>query len=247
MSVALRRARPLLGTLVEVGIARVAPACDALAAVAAAFAAIARVDAAMSRQRAGSDLARLNAAAAGVCIPVAPDTRAVLALAAQLHRDTQGAFDASGGTAHGDAGFVVDGDAAQRTHARVVLSLDGIAKGYAVDRAIAALRTAGCDAGWANAGGDLRVFGDVTLPVTLRIGGSTRVVDVRDAALATSDFGPVRTRRGAQRVRRGRDDCVGATVLARECVVADALTKVAVRRAGRALPAGYGASVVWRA
>ncbi|MBS0319077.1 MAG: FAD:protein FMN transferase [Proteobacteria bacterium] len=240
----LRRARPLLGTLVDVGVVAHDGDAAAQAAVDAAFAAVARVGRAMSRQRPASDLSRLNAATAGTWTPLTADTRSVLARAAELHAATAGAFDVSGGTGCGSPGFALGTTGGWRTQAGVVLSLDGIAKGHAVDCAVIALQAHGCAAGWVNAGGDLRAFGAVTVPVTLRIGARARVVDVHDAALATSDFGRARTQRGAQRVQRRRDDYTGATVLARECIVADALTKVAVRR-GQVLPAGYGASVLW--
>ena len=73
----------------------------------------------------------------------------------------------------------------------VRITLDGIAKGYAVDCAIAALKRAGVSSGWINAGGDLRVFGDMALPVSQRrTDGSTRSLGaLQNAALATSRAG----------------------------------------------------------
>jgi thiamine biosynthesis lipoprotein ApbE len=41
----------------------------------------------------------------------------------------------------------------------LIVDLGGIAKGFAVDRAVKALKCAGLASGVVNAGGDLRVFG----------------------------------------------------------------------------------------
>ena len=71
-------------------------------------------------------------------------------------------------------------------HARLRLDLGGIAKGFAVDRAIDALRMAGCHAGLVNAGGDLAVFGDHDRDVLCRNGRGTSIVTLRNAALASS-------------------------------------------------------------
>ena len=63
----VRRARPLLGTLIEVGLCGTRASDDArtLAACDIAFDAIAIAQACLSRFERGSDIARFNAAAAG--------------------------------------------------------------------------------------------------------------------------------------------------------------------------------------
>jgi thiamine biosynthesis lipoprotein len=110
--------------------------------------------------------------------------------------------------------------------------VDGIAKGYAVDRAIAALRRAGVTSGWVNAGGDLRAFGALTLSVARRdadgfigpLGG------LREAALATSTVRDRATARfpGLILGAHGHTPATGVwSVLARNAWRADALTKVA--------------------
>jgi thiamine biosynthesis lipoprotein len=114
----------------------------------------------------------------------------------------------------------------------VRVTLDGIAKGYAVDLAIRALRCGGVRLGWVNAGGDLRAFGALTLPVQRReADGSLRALGrLRDAAIATS---VVRPRAGCRFPGRllhvnGERPALGAfSVLARYAWRADALTKVA--------------------
>jgi len=62
-----------------------------------------------------------------------------------------------------------------------------IAKGYAVDCAIDALRAGGCYAGLVNAGGDLRVFGDATQTVIVRVQGHMHALALNNAAIAISD------------------------------------------------------------
>ena len=132
------------------------------------------------------------------------------------------------------------------------LDLGGIAKGHAVDVAVQALTARGCTAGWVNAGGDLRAFGAVCLPVHLRdeAGGGVRpFAMLQDGAFASSHFGT-----GARMAL-----CKGAalrncaaphpghdwvSVAAPLCLWADALTKV-VALAGdsaAALLTRYGAT-----
>jgi thiamine biosynthesis lipoprotein len=89
MPALVRRAKPLLGTLVAIE----ASGPEAAQAIAAGFAAIARVHQRMSRFEPDSDIARLNAAPVGTWAPVDASTATVLALAHALHRDSGGAFD----------------------------------------------------------------------------------------------------------------------------------------------------------
>lgn len=219
----LRRARPLLGTLVEVGVPD-APAAEGL--VVAAFAAIARVQTAMSAFDANSDIGRFNAAECGAVIEVSSDTAEVLHAAQALFDLSDGCFDA----ARGSGAWALKGRALLKLDAGTRLDLGGIAKGYAVDAACAALIQEGAVAGWVNAGGDLRSVG-LALPVGLRDeahGGLRPWLDLQDAALATSYFGVDQPDRlhGAARARH-------VSVQAPLCLWADGLTKV-IARQGRA-------------
>ncbi len=198
-----RRARPLLGTLVEVG----GPGLG----IEAAFEVIARVQACMSRFDAASDIGRFNAMAAPGTIDIDPWTAEVLATAAELQQASTGLFDISLGS--GPEGWRCEGLRLHKLAPQVRLDLGGIAKGFAVDRAIDALRAQGDRSGWVNAGGDLRVFGDIELPIRLRDeaeGGVRKFGSLADGALATSCFGT-----GAH-----------VSVVAPTCLWADALTKV---------------------
>jgi len=212
------RARPLLGTLVEVGVPDDAgPGC-----VDAAFAAIAGVQACLSRFEAGSELARFNALEAGWCIDAGAHLQAVLGAARQLRDATAGLFDISCGT--GADGWWLHGSQLHKRAAGTTLDLGGIAKGYAVDCAVQALQAHGCASGWVNAGGDLRAFGAAQLELQLRdeaAGGVRPFAMLGDGAFATSHF------TAASRSRlHGTTRAAHASVAAPACLWADALTKV---------------------
>ncbi len=256
-SVPARRARIALGTLVEVGALPGRTGC-VQAALAAALEAIDLAQRLWSFHDADSELSRLNARP-GEWIVVSRHTLRLLRLAVALMRRSGGRFDITVGgwlvqmgvlpdhaVAAGGPPALIRGEAADiefspgrriRLRRPVRLTLDGIAKGFAVDMAIAALRRGGCRAGWVNAGGDLRVFGPLDLPVQLRGPDDrpTPLGGLRDGAMASSVVvaGPNRY------VARFPGCIVGPaatpdrtepgtwTVLARSAWRADALTKVA--------------------
>ena len=243
----LRRMRPMLGTFVEVG------ACGPAAAdaIGAAFASLEDAQAWWSFHAPDSELSRLNRAA-GARVHLRPQTLRLLRLATAVMRRSAGAFDCTVGGLlvrqgtlpdHGGAiplprGRVDDieiGAGWARLRRPVRLTLDGIAKGYAVDLAIAALRRAGAPAGSINAGGDLRVFGELRLPVQRREldGQLSSLGELRDAAIASSQAaepGAVPDPSFPARLVApdGRRPQPGVwSVLARSAWRADALTKVA--------------------
>lgn len=227
MSAWQRRARPLLGTLVEVGL----PAGDADGpAFDAAFAALAHAQACLSRFEPDSDLGRFHALPRGGQLLLRPVTQAVLAAAQALREASEGGFDISLGTA--PEGWALDGDRLIRLSEQTRLDLGGIGKGHAVDLAVQALQEAGCDAGWVNAGGDLRAFGDVELPLQLRDeaqGGVRPCGWLRDGAFATSAFGHGHRTQLAPRARPGPGAPATprhVSVAAPLCLWADALTKL---------------------
>jgi FAD:protein FMN transferase len=244
----LRRAKPLLGTLVE--IAACAPdAAIERAACDAAFAAIADVHRLMSFHEPTSDVSRLNRAAHARPIAVDPRTAAVLRRARAIGALSGGAFDctigarmvalgllprdAAEGAADG-ASFrdvLVGADDRVRFRRPLAIDLGGIAKGYAVDLAVEALVRAGAEAGCVNAGGDLRVFGDRNWPVAIRhpdgSGAAVALPPLRNRALATSadSF----ARRGHvidPATGHTRPRPISVSVIAPSCMDADALTKV---------------------
>mgnify|MGYP001216141954 CR=1 FL=1 len=217
----LRRARPLLGTLVEIAVPRGSPE----AALQAAFAAVERVQSRMSRFEPDSDVARFAALPAGACMEVAPETADVLRAAAALQTASAGLFDITQGRA--PDGWHCEGLVLNKRAAAAAFDLGGIAKGYAVDCAVQALRRAGCAAGWVNAGGDLRVVGELRLPVWLRdeVGSALHPFgQLSDGAFATSRFGS--GCRSQAWMEGGRGVSAHVSVAAPQCLWADALTKV---------------------
>ena len=255
----VRRAQPWLGTLVEIAAAG-ASARVLERGMRAAFAAVAEVHRLLSFHDPLSELSRLNREAATRAIVVHPWTWRVLRLADRIAEKSAGIFDptiaprltaldflphpgapsakasARWSDVHLDAGRRV------RFACPLWLDLGGIAKGFAVDRAIEALRAAGIPEGLVNAGGDLRAFGPRAWPVHLRApdspGRSDVVLELQDAALATSALyfsKKTRARRLLTPLLHGRTRrcCTAArsvTILARDCATADALTKVVFAR-----------------
>jgi thiamine biosynthesis lipoprotein len=262
----LARCRPALGTLVEVALRDALPHEALLAAVEAAFAAVAAVERAMSFHRADSDLARLNAAPAGAILAVDAGLVEVLRFARELHDLSDGVFDpgvaerlvaweilprppSARGAADG-ATSIRDVEPLDDTHVRVrrptCLDLGGIAKGYAVDRAIEALQARGIAQADVNAGGDLRVLG-APRPVHVRLagepGGLHLLGELGDGAIATSsaavaaqDDGRAPSALVDARTRARVVDRRSFSVLAGRCIAADGLTKVLAVTG--ALPAG---------
>ena len=199
-----RRARPLLGTLVEISLPDEADA----ALFEVGFAAVARVQQRWSRFEPDSEIGRFNGLRQGESVALQPGSARLLFMAARLHAHSGGLFDISQGSG---AWQVADGRL-HRLTAATQLDLGGIAKGWAVDRAIAALKHAG--AAWAcvNAGGDLRVFGAQPVALQLRDeqrGGVREFGHLENGSFATSRLG----------VRH-------VSVAAPRCVWADALTKL---------------------
>ena len=247
------RCQPLLGTFVEI-------TAEDGAAIDAGFAAIQRVHRLMSFHAGDSDLVRLRQAPVGAPVPIAPETAEVLRLALDLHRESGGVFDVAVGARLVRSGFLpcpdgiepeaCDGTSADLEltgggravcHRPLLIDLGGIAKGFAVDRAVAAMREAGAGEGLVNAGGDMRAFGPRAFMVEIRRadGRVQQRCILRGRALASSDNGSTRRRRWGRlltphiRFARAIRSHGVTSVVAPDCATADALTKVAL--ADRAL------------
>ena len=208
----------------------------------------------MSAHDPASDLARIARDAHRWPVRVDPATYAVLTLALDLWRETGGAFDVTVAPALAREGLLpsdafspraacgrtaalelLDDDRVRASES-VAIDLGGIAKGYAVDRAVDALRTSGASSGIVNAGGDLRVFGmNVWFPVRVRHPASPNLVlspfDVSDFAVATSaDYFAAAPALVDPGTRRARPFASSVTVAAPSCALADALTKIVALR-----------------
>lgn len=232
----IRRARPLLGTIVTIEIVGPGSREALLRAADRGFEAVERVHALMSPIERGSDVARLRRARPGQIVTVHPWTVSVLRAARRYWQDSGGAFDPAAGGRGSLADLTLGPGRRVRVRGRVELDLGGIAKGSAVDRAIARLRrTPGVRAACVNAGGDLRVFGRAPIVVDVRHPRSPGRIAARvrlsNGALATSGpaFGPGPLR-GLYDPFRNRPyrGSASATAAARTCLAADALSKVAL-------------------
>jgi len=251
------RARPLLGTFVEIT-AWGAEGRHLERAVDGAFAVIERVHELMSYHEAHSDVSRLNRANAGVPVVIHEWTVAVLKASIDLQDRSKGLFDIAVGAALEHLGLLPSSHGASahasavgqsavglhpRNRARLLvpgntIDLGGIAKGFAVDQAVAALRVSGVVGGVVNAGGDLFVFGPDEQVVAIRDprnpARAMAHTKLREAALASTalSFDPVAPDRPSYcsviDPRSGAPVATmsGATVRAPSCMIADALTKV---------------------
>jgi FAD:protein FMN transferase len=254
----VRRARPLLGTFVDVEVAGAArPVMDA--AIDAAFAAMADVHRLMSFHDGDSDVSRLNREAGQRPVVVHGWTFEVLQTAVEMHRRSNGIFDIAVAPALQRMGLLppmnadvpipaevpivdaielLEGQGVRYRHPGVRIDLGGIAKGFAVDRALEALRESGVASGLVNAGGDLAAFGEALQTVHIRHprdpGRLICRIGVNNGALASTArrFDPFRSAQTTDSAVI--DPATGkpvqtvdaATVRAQSCMVADALTKV---------------------
>ena len=252
-SASARRARPLLGTFVEIS-ADGASLAAAHRAIDAAFDAVTRIHRLMSVHDAGSEVSRLNRAEPGRATTLHPWTRAVLRAALELYTASGGLFDVTAGAAParggGGPGFeMLAHGQARRTRPGVTIDLGGIAKGFAVDRAVRVLRSHGATRGLVNAGGDLVAFGAPGALVAIRDprrpGRALARVVVENAALASSGGGASTI--VDPRPTAPRPEILGATVTAPSCLLADALTKVVMIAGESAGPllARYGAAALF--
>ena len=244
------RLRVGMGTIIAIE-AQAGTAQDALAGIESAFAVIAQVERLMHPTRTGGDLLSIRGTL-GLPVALHAWTWEVLALSNRLNQASKGAFDPclpSAAGRLGDLEFVLPHSVIP--HQPLHIDLGGIAKGYAVDRALMALRAAGCHEGLVNAGGDLAAFGARVRSVVVRDSRSGDcVVELRNAALATSDVcgaaKPSEHRgyyHGADRreIRSG-----SVTVSAANAAIADALTNclLAANESSEALLETFGARLV---
>ena len=248
----ITRAKPLLGTLVEISVVGLDDDA-AHQAIDRGFSAVAEIHALMSFHDAASDVSRLNAHGF-FGVRVDPHTRAVLLRAQEIAEHSDGLFDVTVAAHLVSWGFlpapaparppesaaswrdVVVEDDVVRFLKPLWIDLGGIAKGYAVDRAVIAMDLPAHVQAVVNAGGDLRVAGPHAEPVLLRsalITDAVPVVEIADGALASSS--------GREHQRPFNGSFVGphvgrggisvgtqrfVSVAANDCLTADALTKV---------------------
>ena len=264
------RARPQLGTLVKISVAGLEEE-TAHTAIEAAFATIDTLHALMSFHEFGSDVSRLNREASVAPVAIDPHTANVLRTALEISAACDGIFDVTiapllvgwgllpaprgapapdPGASWRDIEFI---DATRIRFRRPLwIDLGGIAKGYAVDTAMAHMSLPPAVQCHVNAGGDARVEGPRSEQVLLQVPGHTTdeipMIELASGSIASS------SRRLAPRPEPGQPPqphvhgierrAVGegrfVSVLAKHCIVADALTKI-VLAAGTAAAATLSA------
>jgi FAD:protein FMN transferase len=217
----VRRTLPVMGTLAEVAVVARDPRV-AHAAIDAAFAELHEVDRLMTRFNDTSDIGRANVGAWRGPVVISAASAAVIAESLRWARVQDSRFDPAIGraTTLWDVSRRTAPPAAAEVHrlARrglhraveldmhrgehvlryhepdAALDLGGIAKGHAVDRAVAALRNWGITDALVNAGGDLYALGNAGDGEPWRVGirsaaDASRIAHsfaLTDAAVATS-------------------------------------------------------------
>jgi thiamine biosynthesis lipoprotein len=277
----LHRARPLLGTIVEIVVDTESEILGHLA-IDRAFDASALIQQRMSFHNPQSIVSRLNREADQRAVQVDEKTFRVLEIAQELHEVSAGVFDVGIARQLEDAGFLpivdrvrassfadlsaialakeeasADGSARSESNAlpgssielsadrsvrflrpNLRIDLGGIAKGFAVDEAVATLQAFGIESGLVNAGGDLQAFGPRQFTVEIRDpsapGKMLAALALRNQAISTSaHYFADRISATAStgpfvdpRTRALAAPALSVTVIAPSAVFADALTKV---------------------
>lgn len=209
-----------MGTLVQISVWH-GDSAIADAAIEAGFAEITRIEQLLSEWIPTSELSRVNADGSNRPVPVGLDTYSVLERGLQVGELSGGAFDVSWAALRDVWDFAADppalpepntlAGAVKRIDFRSVrlqpsprtvhllrpgmaLGLGGIAKGYAVDRAIAAMKALGVTHALVSGGGDVAIRGrrgDRSWKVGIqhprgRQGELLAVIEAHDEAVVTS-------------------------------------------------------------
>jgi thiamine biosynthesis lipoprotein len=237
----------LLGTLVAIRVHDL-PEPVAHRAIDVAFAEIAAIHCAMSFHAPDSDVSQLNRGAFRRPVSVHAHTFAVLRLAQRMAEETDGSFDVTTAAqlvewrllppppsdSRPDPGanwrdIELRDDGSICFHRPLWIDLGGIAKGYAVDRAIETLIANGARHCCVNAGGDLRVLGSLSERIWLRTGARpsplAAMLELRNGSLASSGVCAPDAALTDGIYRRPAGHGAFVCVVAESCAVADALTK----------------------
>ena len=227
------RARPLLGTIVEIGVHAEEDRCFH-EVISKAFEKIERIERLMSRFDEDSEVSKINRLNVGDELTVSSDLMRVLKLSCEVSNLSGGVFNISPTS-------MVDGDVLElNANERIrrvqngPIDLGGVAKGYAVDQAVEYLKGANVGSAYVNAGGDVRSFGQphkIFVRHPSEPNKSVASVNLHNNALATSanyyeeinadQSGLIVYPKTGQRATSG----ASVSVMAPTCMVADALTK----------------------
>lgn len=205
---------------------------DNEAAIAAALSAVRELDHSLHPLRLGSDIAAINVASIGSAVPITEETAGLLKLTADVVEASMGVFDPCLPVSEGKFSCLEIAHSHVVVHKRVSLDLGGIAKGFAVDEALAVLKVHGCTSGSVNVGGEVAAFGEPERVAARRLDGSLFTFELANEAIAITDANttsrPPEHRGYYQRDNehvRVRDY---AAIVAPSAAIADALTKCAL-------------------
>lgn len=211
----VRRSQLLMGTVVEI-VAAGQSSGRLDTAIDAAFAEMARLENLLSSHRQESEISRLSRDSRGLM--VAAETAEVIALGQDVAQHSGGAFDMTLGALKELWGFdaalpavpakealaatlagigpdalALQGRQVVKRAPQLQVDLGGIAKGYAVDRAIAVLQEHGVTSAAINAGGDMYLLGQrpqrpwrIAIQHPRQQDAVLETVQVRDRAVVTS-------------------------------------------------------------
>jgi thiamine biosynthesis lipoprotein len=232
----MTRCKVLLGTYVEISIGDHDGISKSLAheAINEAFKEIALIEGLMNIHNKESDLSKMNQLAPLGKIKLEPCIQEVLLIARDLYQQSNGLFDCTYDPIMDQDGYSFDdvqwnGDEYIQYKRPLRINLNGIAKGYAVDKAIKVLENFGIPNGLVNAGGDLRLLGDAPAAIYIRNPINPLLVNaignMKNIAIASSGNYLKRHLFNPQRGSTIRTDS-SFTVIAQQCVYADGLTKV---------------------
>jgi FAD:protein FMN transferase len=248
----MRRCQALLGTFVEISTDQ-----DDSQAINEAFSAVKQVQDLMSFHDPSSELNVINQTVHLEPVAIHSWTAEVLKIAQEIYEQSNGLFNCGIGhrlVAAGSLPCHMDLSIYQMSGIEDIrfidpqiiisskplcLDLGGIAKGFAVDKAVEILQSNGVKSGCVNAGGDLRVFGSIPRSVHIRNPSQPveliNIGSLLNGAIATSSLyfskrdqlqshiiNPLA--HDASEVHLHFSDSY--SILAKECVYADALTKV---------------------
>ncbi|MCF8165852.1 MAG: FAD:protein FMN transferase [Rhodoferax sp.] len=245
------RCKPLLGTFVEI---KVEDPPHPLKALDEAFLAVEQVQFLMSFHNPNSELSQINARSYEEPIRIHPWTAEVLRVAKEVYLQSQGVFNCGVGHYLMEAdllprhfnlndysfGGIEDLQFIESTLVRsslpLCLDLGGIAKGYAVDKAVEVLLANGIQTGSVNAGGDIRVFGDHSQDIQIRNPSKPheliQIGSMTEGAIATSSLYFTNRNISSKSFmvnplnQEHIEFSESYSVIASRCVYADALTKV---------------------
>ncbi len=249
------RARPLLGTLVEIRAGGL-PEEDLSQAISKAFGAIEKVHRLMSFHDPESEVSKLNRSAYRNPLSIHPWTYRVLKIASRISDRTQGYFDCTIASLLMQWGYLPKPRRLKRTlstagsykdieflrshrvrfKTSLLIDLGGIAKGFAVDQAVKILKKEGVSWGSVNAGGDIRVFGKKQKIYVRHPHNPQDLINMGylcDSAMATSALYFSRKRLDQKWVspivnplnKKPWTKTMSVSVTAPTCLIADALTK----------------------